>query len=258
MPTHEIMTAIIIDDEQHCIDQLQYLLQQHLRQSIQVVAVAKTVDEGVAVVKALQPQLVFLDVQVHDRTGFDLLKQLAPVPFAVIFTTAFDKYAVQAFKFSAVDYLLKPVDKDDLRAAVDKAAEATRLKQTAGKIDVLFHNMQQQGYQQRRICIPISTGLIFLQVNDIIRCESNINYTTLYTNDKRKIVAAKTLKEFEEMLADSNFYRVHNSHLVNLAYISHYNKGRVGGGTITLTDGSEVEVATRRKDEFIKRMQEQG
>lgn len=250
-----MITAVIVDDEQHCIDRLQSLLQQYFKQSIAVVAACNTVEEGVAAIKAMQPQLVFLDVQVHDKTGFDLLHQLTPVNFAVIFTTAYEKYAVQAFKFSAVDYLLKPIDIDDLRMAVEKAVGAINLKQTAAKLDVLFSNMQQQENQHRRICIPVSTGLIFLQVNDIIRCESNINYTTLYTNDKKKIVAAKTLKEFEEMLADSNFCRVHNSHLVNLACISSYNKGKGGGGSITLFDGSEVEVSTRRKDEFLKRIQ---
>lgn len=250
-----MITAVIVDDEQHCIDRLQSLLQQYFTESIKVAATCKTVEEGVTTIKALRPQLVFLDVQVFDKTGFDLLLQLAPVNFAVIFTTAYEKYAVQAFKFSAVDYLLKPVDTDDLGIAIDKAVAAINLTQTSAKLDVLFHNMRQQENQHRRICIPVSSGLIFLQVNDIIRCESNINYTTLYTADKKKIVAAKTLKEFEEMLVDSNFYRVHNSHLINLAYISSYNKTKGGGGSVTLADGSEVEVSTRRKDEFLRRLQ---
>lgn len=250
-----MVTAIIVDDEQHCVDRLQSLLQQYFKQSITVSAACNTIEEGVAAIKAIHPQLVFLDVQVHDKTGFDLLQQLAPVNFAVIFTTAFEKYAVQAFKFSAVDYLLKPIDTDDLRLAVEKAVNTISTRQTAAKLDVLFSNMQQQENQHRRICIPVSTGLIFLQVNDIIRCESNINYTTLHTKEKKKIVAAKTLKEFEEMLVDCGFYRVHNSHLVNLTYINSYNKGKGGGGTITLADGSEVEVSTRRKDDFLKRIQ---
>lgn len=250
----EMMKAIIVDDEQHCIDRLQSLLQQHFPQRIHVAATCKTVAEAIGAIKKLQPQLLFLDVQIHGETGFDLLQQLTTINFAVIFTTAYEKYAVQAFKFSAVDYLLKPIVEEDLRAAIEKANAAIDQKQTSARLDVLFSNMRQQENQQRRICIPVSTGLIFLQVGDIIRCESNVNYTTFYTKDKKKIVAAKTLKEFEEMLAESNFYRVHNSHLVNLTYVSSYVKNGAGG-TVILTDGTEVDVSTRRKEEFLKRIQ---
>lgn len=254
----EMISAIIVDDEQHCIDRLTALLQQGFTQDVVVMAACKTIAEAADAIQLLKPRLVFLDVQVHDETGFDLLKQLPSINFAVIFTTAYEKYAVQAFKFSAVDYLLKPVDTDDLKAAVEKAKSAVAAKDTATKMDALLYNIQQMGNAARRICIPVSTGLIFIQVSDIIRCESDINYTTLYLKDKKKVVAAKTLKEFEEMLADYNFYRVHNSHLVNMAYITGYNKSKGGGGMVVMSDGSEAEVSTRRKEEFLKRMTGEG
>jgi len=251
----EMINAIIVDDEQHCIDRLNTLLQELFVQDIAVKAACKTVEEAVDAIKTVKPQLVFLDVQINEETGFDLLEQLPQIDFAVIFTTAFEKYAVQAFKFSAVDYLLKPVDTDDLKMAVEKAKSGIAIKDTAAKIDVLFYNSQQIENKLKRICIPVSTGLLFIQVSDIIRCESDVNYTTLYLKDKKKIVAAKTLKDFEEMLTGYNFYRVHNSHLVNLAYITGYNKSKGGGGVVIMSDGSEAEVSTRRKEEFLRRIQ---
>lgn len=251
---NDMIRAIIVDDEQHCIDLLQSLLQRHFLHQISIEASCKTVTEAMLAIKQLQPQLVFLDVQIQHETAFELLQQFAAINFEVIFTTAYEKYAVQAFKFSALDYLLKPVLEEDLRIAVGKVKAALNQKQTSARLEVLFGNMRLLESQQRRICIPVSTGLIFLQVSDIIRCESNINYTTLYTADKRKIVAAKTLKDFEEMLVESNFYRVHNSHLINLHYIRSYSKNGAGG-TVVLSDGTEVAVATRRKDEFLKKIQ---
>lgn len=247
-----MIRAIIIDDEQHCIDRLENLITNNFDDALELKGSFQFVEEGVAAIKKLKPQLVFLDVEIKDKTGFDLLKQIAEINFEVIFTTAYDKYAVQAFKFSALDYLLKPVDVDDLRNAIKKLNERISQKELAQKFDTLFYNLKNVEGNSKRICVPHTNGLVFLQVNDILRCESEINYTKIFLKNKQKLIVAKTLKEFEEMLTGYNFFRIHNSHLINLNCIKTYNKGK--GGSVTMEDGSEIEVSTRRKDEFLKRL----
>ncbi len=247
-----MIRAIIIDDEQHCIDRLEQLIENNCCNSIKLLGSYQSVEEGLKAIKEEKPALVFLDVEIKDKTGFDLLKQLPEINFEVIFTTAHDKYAVQAFKFSAIDYLLKPVEADELLLAIKKLNEKFSQKEISQKFDTLFYNLKNIKGSSKRICVPVLSGLVFIQVDDIIRCESNINYTTLFLKDKQKLLVAKTLKEFEEMLGDYNFYRIHNSHLINLAYIKTYNKGK--GGSVTMEDGSEIEVSTRRKDDFLKKL----
>ena len=222
----DLIRTIIVDDEEHCINSLNSLIQQYFSHNILVEACCTTVIEAVAAIKHFKPQLLFLDVQINDETGFDLLQQLPQASFDVIFTTAYDKYAVQAFKCSAIDYLLKPVTKDDLQQAVEKLAHKITLAETAMRLQTLFHNLANPKPIAKRICVPVASGLVFLQVSDIIHCESNINYTTLYLTDKKKLVVSKTLKEFEEMLTGYRFFRVHNSHMVNLDYIKVITKAK--------------------------------
>lgn len=245
-----MINTIIIDDEQHCIDRLSGLLSEHCNHLVKIAGSYKSVREGIDAINALQPDLIFLDVQIGNETGFDLLKQLGKKNVEVIFTTAFEKYAVQAFKFSAVDYLLKPVDPDDLKQAVDKLKEKISFDESSKKMEVLLNNLKNIQGVAKRIGIPTINGLVFLSVSDIIRCQSDVNYTTIFSKDNTKLMVAKTLKEFEELLTEYNFFRVHNSHLINLAYIKSYNKGK--GGYVTMMDNSEVEVSTRRKEEFMK------
>lgn len=247
-----MIKAIIVDDEQHCIDRLEKLVATYCSNEVELACSIKTIEDGIEAIRKIKPQLVFLDVEINDKTGFDLLQQLPEINFEVIFTTAYDKYAVQAFKFSALDYLLKPVDADDLQHAIKKLDQKVSQREVAQKFDALFHNLKSIQGTSKKICVPVINGLVFIQVSDIIRCESEINYTKLFLKDKQKLLVAKTLKEFEEMLIDYNFYRVHNSHLINLAYIKSYNKGK--GGSVVMEDGSEIEVSTRRKDEFLKRL----
>lgn len=244
--------AIIIDDEQHCIDRLSKLLKENAASELHLMDSFQTVESGIGAIHKLQPDLVFLDVQINDKTGFDLLQQLPSVNFEVIFTTAFEKYALQAFKFSALDYLLKPIDPDDLTAALGKLKEKLSAKENAARFDTLFHNLKNIQGTNKRICVPVISGLVFIQVSDIVRCQSDVNYTTIFMKDKQKLVVAKTLKEFDEMLGDFNFYRVHNSHLINLAFIKSYNKGK--GGFVTMTDNTDIEVSTRRKDDFLRKL----
>lgn len=246
-----MIKAIIVDDEQHCINALQKLVSP-LKDTINVVAAYKTVDDALEGIGKNLPDLVFLDVQIHDKTGFDFLKQLKTVPFEVIFTTAHEQYAVRAFKFSAVDYLLKPIDKDDFQYAIEKLKSKIEAKDFQKKVYTLLNNVSKND-QPKKITIPTSEGLEFIEISDIVRCESDVNYTTVFTNNRKKIVVSKTLKWFDTLLSDYNFFRVHNSHLINLNYIKKYTKGK--GGYVTLSDNSNIEVSTRKKDSFIKAME---
>lgn len=242
--------TIIIDDEPHCADRLKRLLLQN--EVVSLVAMASTVEEGVEVVNRLRPDLIFLDVQLGDRTGFDLLQSVSFRDFEIIFTTAYENYALRAIKSSAIDYLLKPIDEDDLAPALQKIQEQFSRKMTAAKLDTLLHNISQKQGIHKKMIIPTINGFELLNIAEIIRCESNVNYTTLFLKDKRKLVVAKSLKEFEVLLGDFHFFRVHNSHLINLEYIQKYQKGN--GGTVILNDGSEIAVSTRRKEDFLRRL----
>lgn len=247
-----MITAIIIDDEEHCINRLSGLLHTAFADSIQLQGAYLTYDTGLEAIKKLQPNLVFLDVQLHGRSGIDLLEELGNIPFQVIFTTAYEQYAIQAFRFSAIDYLLKPVEGIDLGKAIHKLTEKLSQADLSARFDTLFHNLRNITGVSKRICVPVQSGFEFIQVSDIIRCQGEVNYTTIFMKDKLKLVVAKTLKEFEQLLQEYGFFRVHNSHLINLLQVKRYNKGK--GGTVTLLDHSVVEVSTRRKDEFLKKI----
>ncbi|WEK37062.1 MAG: LytTR family DNA-binding domain-containing protein [Candidatus Pseudobacter hemicellulosilyticus] len=249
-----MIKAIIIEDEQHCVQRLQGLLQQQAPLAVRVVAVAGSVAEGLQAIREHRPQLVFLDIQLQEQTAFDLLGQLEQKDFEIIFTTAYDQYAVPAFRFSALDYLLKPIDPDQLQEALTRITGRQQDHHTAARLDALLHNLKDLQGATKKICVPVMNGLVFVQVSDIIRCQSQVNYTTFYLKDGQTMVVAKTLKEFEGMLNDYNFFRVHNSHLVNIAYIKSYNKGK--GGYVVMSDDSEVEVSSRRKEAFLKKLME--
>ncbi|MEP7106392.1 MAG: LytTR family DNA-binding domain-containing protein [Ferruginibacter sp.] len=247
-----MINAIIVDDEQHCTDRLTGLLTKFHSNEIHLFAPVSSVKEGIKAIKQHQPDLIFLDVQIKDRTGFDLLRECDKINFKIIFTTAYDRFAIQAIKFSAIGYLLKPIDEDDLAEALDKLKEMS-VEHTSLMAGVIENNLSQPP-RKKKLTIPTGNELLFLNIEDIIRCHSDINYTTIYKKDKQKIVVAKTLKEFEELLADQDFFRIHNSDLISLACIKSYNKGK--GGSVILYDGTELEVSTRRKEEFLKKMTE--
>lgn len=246
-----MIKAIIIDDEAHCIRLLKSLLAEYGRDRIELLGSFQTVEQGITAIYNLHPDLIFLDVQMNGQTGFDLLKQIKEINFEVIFTTAYEKYAVQAFKFSAIDYLLKPIDSDDLINALDKVFQKISKDEISLKLEALFHNLKNIN-GPKKISVPTLDGLVFLEIMDIIRIQSHSNYTTIYLKDHQKLTVAKTLKEYENLLSDYNFYRVHNSHLINVAHIKKYNKGK--GGIILMSDQSEIEVSSRKKEEFLKKL----
>lgn len=248
-----MINVIIIDDEDHCISRLQTILEDYCQDEVRILATCNTVDLGYQAIVKLKPDLIFLDIQINTETGFDLLQRFNTLHFEVVFTTAFQQYAIQAFKFSASDYLLKPIDPDDLVATVQRLKQKMAQKQQGGSFELLFENIKNMQQQNKKITVPTVNGLLFLPVQDIIRCKSDVNYTTIYLKDKSSVFVAKTLKEFEAMLVPHDFFRVHNSHLVNLAYIKSYNKGK--GGYLQLEDLTEIEVSSRRKEEFLKKLE---
>lgn len=244
-----MIKAVIIDDEQHCIDRLCNLLPEIKNPVIQLSGTAQTVDEGISLISKHHPQLVFLDVQIADKTGFDLLKAIPDAQFQVIFTTAHDRYALQAFRFCAIDYLLKPVDADELQAALLKVNASKNNSVISEQISELLKGV---GTKPRKIGVPTLNGIVFVPVSEIIRCHADGNYTELHLAGKKQMVVSKTLKEFENLLADYSFFRVHHSDLVNLDYVKSYNKGK--GGYLMLDDNSSVEVSSRRKEELLKKL----
>lgn len=247
-----MMTAIIIDDEAHPAERLSQLLSQNHQESIKLCGVFDTVDSGLKGIQTIQPDVVFLDVHIHEQTGFDLLKQLSKITFQIIFTTSFERYALQAFKFNAVDYLLKPVDEDELRLAIERISQQNSSRDMFSRMENLLQNMNQNNIGSKKICVATSETYHYINVTDIIRCEADGNYSFVYIINHPKIHVAKSLTHFDEMLSEFDFIRVHQSHLINKKHIQSYNKGK--GGIVTMIDGSSVDVSTRKKDEFLQRM----
>lgn len=247
-----MITAIIIDDEPHCISNLERLLAEYSSNTVELKGCYETLKEGMQAIKQIQPGLVFLDVKVKGQSAFELLEQLPHINFEIIFTTGHDEYAAQAFRFSAIDYLLKPVNAYELVTAIEKIKNKFSQSDVTEKFNVLFHNIKTIETTSKKICLPVLTGFVFVKVDDIIRCESSLNYTTIFTIDTKKLLVSKTLKEIEGLLKDCNFFRVHHSHLINLNRIKNYNKGR--GGSVVMEDGSVVDVSTRKKEDFLKRI----
>lgn len=247
-----MLRAIQIDDELHCIERLRWLINEYHAGDVLLMAECTTVEEGIACIQRLRPDVIFLDVQINDKTGFDLLNAMDAHPFSVVFTTAHEKFAVQAFRFSAFDYLLKPIDSDELSSTILRLKEEAGKREHLDRMGLLLQNVNFTSGHSGRISVPTMNGLVMLETDKIIRLESDVNYTTIYPDGEKKLTVAKTLKEFEELLSSRGFYRVHNSHLVNLSYVKTYNKGK--GGSIMLRDGTEIEVSMRRKDEFLQRL----
>jgi two-component system LytT family response regulator len=241
-------TVIIVDDEKHCQDHLANLLK-YYNNYLQIVATCNSVQEGITAIQKLKPDLLLLDIEIGHNTGFELLKAIKSPNISVIFTTGYDKFAVRAFKFSAIDYLLKPINSDEFDQAIQRFLSQQNENKRLSQIETLLTNLAQPKSIPNKLVLPTSTGLIFVSINDIIRCQADVNYTTLFIQGAKKIVVSKPLKEYDDILADHNFFRIHQSHLINLAHIKSYQKGK--GGTVIMADDSEVEVSTRRKEAFI-------
>lgn len=240
-------TAIIIDDELKGRIALRQKLFDYCK-DVRLIGEAQDGEEGIKLINILNPDIVFLDIEMPRMDGFDMLLRLPQKNFDLIFTTAYDQYAIKAIKYAAFDYLLKPIDIEELKMAVSKSNNLNRIS-TERKLEVLDQNLHSK-ILLNKIAIPTLEGLLFYNIADIIHLEANRNYTTIYFNNDVKLIASKTLKDFEELLPSDIFIRIHHSHLINLHYIKRYMKG--DGGQIVLQDGTIVDVARRKKEEFLK------
>ena len=244
-----MLRTVIIDDEINSRESLHTLLDKYCT-GVEVVATASGVEEGVRIIGEADPDLVMLDIQMQDGTGFDLLKQIDNPKFQLIFTTAHDEYAIKAFKFSAIDYLLKPIELEELEGAVERAKSIQSKKQDHDSREPLIKNLLAYDSANPRITISTEHALEILAVKDIVRLESDGNYTHFYLSDGRKIIASKHLKHYDEMMLGPGFMRVHKSHIINLEFVTRYMKAE--GGSIQLSTGDEVPLSRRRKDVFLE------
>ncbi|MBI5916016.1 MAG: response regulator transcription factor [Bacteroidetes bacterium] len=241
------MKTIIIDDEPHCVGYLHVLLQQHCPQT-EVVATAGNGQEGLSIIQQFAPELVFLDVEMPVMNGFRMLEELVDIPFQLIFTTAYDRYALRAFKFSALDYLLKPIDPQELKNAVNRARKAPPID--AQQLTLLKHHIHQKNsVLSNKIAIPSLEGFTFLSLEDIVTCESESNYTKFHLKDGKNLLVSRTLGDVEDTLEGKGFFRIHKQFLINLNHVSKYVKS--DGGYVVMSNNQTVAIARSRREEFV-------
>lgn len=246
-----MIKAVIIDDEPYACQALATLLKKHCP-DVEVLALVNNAKEAVKLVRELQPQLAFLDIEMPYLNGFEVLEMLAPIGFECIFTTSYDQYAIKAIRFSALDYLLKPVDVEELKAAVNRvSSKATpSLPEQMELLLQRYHQPTQPNVN--RIALPTLDGLQIIPVDTILYCNASSNYTVFTLKDQQKLVISRTLKEIDEMLEEYRFLRVHHSCLVNLDEVKKYSRGE--GGTLHMSDGAEVDVSRSRKEALLRRL----
>ena len=243
-----MINAIIIDDEADGRDALRIALEKYFK-DVHILGIYETPQEGIEGISKYDPDLVFLDIQMPQMSGFDVLKAIPSFHFEVIFVTAFDQYAIKAIRFSALDYLLKPVDIDDLREAIDRVKERLEKRSSTMYYQSVLHNVSNKDGKVERIAVPTSDGIEFFQINDIIYCKADGSYTTLILKGNVSKIVSRNLKDFETYLADAGFCRVHHSFLINLDHVKKYIKGE--GGYVIMTDDHHVDISRRKKEEFM-------
>lgn len=247
-----MIKALIIDD----VEKARVALRSDIKSycpEVDVIGEADGVETGMKLIKAVSPDVVFLDIKMSDGSGFDLIDKLKKenfINFQVIFTTAYNEFAIKAFKFSAIDYLLKPVDPDDLVQAVMKIRKSEPKDQLSENLNLLLENIKGMQTVSKRIALNSIDKVQLVNVADIIQCESQKNYTIFYLQGHKQILVTKTLKEFEEMLEGDGFLRVHHSHLINLKHLREYIKA--DGGYAIMSDNSQVPVSVRKREQLLK------
>lgn len=244
----EKIKAILIDDELSSLQNLRQKLDEFCP-GLQVVAMAQKPEEAMLLIKHHKPDVIFLDIEMPKMSGFRMLDELGECDFEIIFTTAYNHYAIDAIRISAFDYLMKPIAIKELQVAVERLSKM-RNTQTREKIDILKTSMGEKKSQDDKIAIPTSEGLEFIPIRNILHIESSSNYSKIYFKESKTLLVTKLLKDFEDMLQPYRFYRIHNSHLINLNYIQKYVKAQ--GGQVIMQDGTIIDVARRKKEEFLK------
>lgn len=242
-----MITTVIIDDEIKSRETLSGILKKYCPE-VAIIGEAGNAADGYSLIESLQPQLVFLDVSMPHEDGFELLKRFKTISFAVIFTTAYEQYAIQAIRACALDFLLKPLDITEVRAAIEKATRNLAQKQDNIAIAQLLSNLNNKKSSHNKLAVPTRDGLDFITLEDIIRLEAESNYTIIYL-DHHKLVSTRHLKEYEDILPGGQFFRAHHSHIINLSHVVAYHKGE--GGYVKMSDGSTVDIAKRKKKDFL-------
>ena len=245
-----MITATIIDDEPDCCESLVMLLERYCPE-VKVLDICYSAETALQSIKEQEPQILFLDIEMPFMNGFELLEKLGNINFELIFTTSYDQYAIKAIRFSALDYLLKPVDREDLQKAVQKAVQRNH-HPLPQQFEMLLQKLKNPAIPINKIAIPTMEGFQLIRAESIISCESDSNYTHLFLKDKRKIIASRNLKDIEELLEDFPFIRVHNSHIVNINEVDKYIKGE--GGYLIMSNGSTINVSRSRKELLMKKL----
>ncbi|TAL60049.1 MAG: response regulator transcription factor [Bacteroidetes bacterium] len=249
-----MIKAVIVEDEKKSAELLAQLIRKNCP-DIEILGKAENVKEGIDIVNKLRPELIFLDVMMPDGSGFDVLEKLKDLKFDIIFTTATDKFAVKAIKYSALDYLLKPIDSDELVIAVKKIIERNKSAQVGTNeenLRSLLENVRQNESQFSKITLPTGHAYEIVLIKDIIRCEANDNYTNVYLAGGKKFMVSGTLKHYEDLLPAQDFSRVHHSHLINMNHMVRFVKE--DGGYAVMSDASKVEVSRRKREDFLNKL----
>jgi two-component system LytT family response regulator len=244
-----MITALLIDDDANLRNGMKSLLGRYAPE-IQIIGEADSVETGIETMLALEPQVVFLDIQLGEGTGFDILEEISnrkgKSTSHIVFITAHEQYAIKAFRFSALDFLLKPVDPEELQKVIVKIKNVVNKNDNYAHIDLLLENIRKKVDNFKRIALSTSDGIHLFEISDIIRCESEDNYTKFFIKNNKPILISKTLKEYEDMLTEHGFERIHQSHLINLSYLKSYIKK--DGGYVVMADNSNLPISQRKKE----------
>ena len=245
-----MLKAIIIDDEPYCCEILAAMLASDC-QDVEIVCICSNASEGLTAIRQHSPDLVFLDVEMPKMNGFEMLEQLPAINFHLIFTTSYDQYALKAIRFSAIDYLLKPIDREELKKAVEKLKQRIQIP-IPQQLEILLQKIKQPSSPVNKIALPTMEGLQMIPVDTIVSCESDDNYTMLKLKTSKKLIVTRSLKEMEEVLEQHSFIRVHRFYLINLNEIEKYIKG--DGGYLVMSDGTSIDVARNKKETLLKKL----
>lgn len=252
MNNADCIRTILVDDEPRGLNTLKKLLQEYCPE-LKIIAECGDADTAKEKIELLEPQLVFLDISLPEKSSFEMLTEMERTDFEIIFVTAHNEYTLQAFRYSAIDYLVKPIDEDLLISAVKRAVKRISAASVNNNISALLHNIQKPHYsQESKLCIPSLKGFQVVDLKQILYCEASGSYTNFYFTNHNSICSAKPIYEYEELLSDAGFVRIHKSYLVNLLHIKEYIRGE--GGSVILSNSTEVEVSRRKKELFLSRM----
>ncbi|HZK62592.1 MAG TPA: LytTR family DNA-binding domain-containing protein [Puia sp.] len=243
-----MLKAILVDDELNSLQNLQLKIQEYCP-SLRIVAQTQRPEDAIGLIRQHKPDVIFLDIEMPRMSGFKMLEQMDDIDFEIIFITAYNHYAINAIRISAFDYLVKPVAIEDLQQTVGRLEQFT-VKKYRERADILKRNLANPKTQEDQMAIPTHEGLEFIQIKQIIRIESSSNYSKLVLQNGKTLLVTRQLKDFEELLEDYRFYRIHHSHLINLNYIAKYIRGE--GGQITMRNGDVIDVSRRKKEVFLK------